>query len=170
MFFPIGRHFGSAIGGFLVGAIFTGAGWFLIFQEGQTIFGSVFGGIGGLVALGCLYMMFNSLEVLQADRKILTVRRLLGIPVSHKSMHRDAFVSFRKDSSFKTQSGNKHVIYYSVEVVDRHGNKLVVGEGFKGENEADAAIRLISEEFGLLHAANDPEGPDDGLYGADILA
>ncbi len=170
MFFPVGRHFGSAIGGFLVGAIFAGAGWFLIFEEGQTIFGSVFGGIGGLIALGCLYMMCNSLEVLQADREILTVRRLLGIPVSRKSMHRDAFESFRKDSSFKTQSGNKHVIYYSVEAVDRHGNTLVVGEGFKGENEADAAIRLIGEEFGLMHAANDPEGPDDGLYGADILA
>jgi hypothetical protein len=170
MFFPMGRHFGSAIGGFLFGAIFTGAGWFLIFSEGQTIFGSVFGGIGGLIALGCFYMMFNSLEVLQVDREILTVRRLLGIPVSRKRMHRDAFESFRKDSSFKTQSGNKHVIYYTVEAVDRHGNKLVVGEGFRGESEADAAIRLISVEFGLMHAANDPEGPDDGLYGADILA
>ena len=170
MFFPIGRHFGSAIGGFLVGAIFAGAGWFLIFEEGHTIFGSVFGGIGGLIALGCLYMMFNSLEVLQADREILTVRRLLGIPVSRKRMHRDAFVRLRKDSSLKTQSGNKHVIYYSVKAIDRHGNELVVGEGFKGENEADAAIRLISEEFGLMRAANDPGGPDDGLYGADLLA
>jgi len=149
MFFPAGRHFGSAIGGFLVGAIFTAAGWFLIFSEGHTVFGSVFGGIGGLLALGCLYMMCNSLEVLQADRKILTVRRLLGIPVSRKSMHRDAFQRFRKDKSLKTQSGSKHVVYYSVAAIDRHGNKLVVGEGFKGENEADAAIRLISEEFGL---------------------
>ncbi len=170
MFFPAGRHVGSAIGGFVIGAIFAAAGWFLVVQEGQTIFGSVFGGVGALIGLGCLYLMLNSLEVLQVDREIRTVRRLLGIPVSRKSMQRDGFESFRKDSAFKTQSGSKHVIYYSIEAVDRYGNKLIVGEGFKGENEAAAAIRIISEEFGLLEAANDPQGPDDGLYGADILA
>jgi len=170
MFFPAGRHFGSAIGGFLIGGVFAAAGWFLIFHEGHGIFGSVFGGVGALIAVASLYMMLNSLEVRQADREIVTVRRLLGIPVSKKSMHRDAFVRFRKNSSFKTQSGNKHVIYYSIEAIDRHGNKLVVGEGFKGENEANAAIRLMSAEFGLAEAANDPQGPDDGLYGADLLA
>jgi hypothetical protein len=100
----------------------------------------------------------------------MTIRRLLGIPVSRKRMHIGAFDRFRKDSSFKTQTGNKHVIYYSVQALDRHGNKFVVGEGFKGENEADAAIRLISAEFGLGDAANDAEGADDRLYGADLLA
>jgi hypothetical protein len=170
MFFPIGRHLGSAIGGFIVGGIFAAAGWFLIFQEGQTIFGSVFGGVGGLIALACLYMMLNSLEVLQQNGDIVTVRRLLGFPIGRKSMRRDAFAKFSKNSSFKTQSGNKHTIYYSIEATDRLGNKLVVGEGFKGENEANAAIRLMEVEFGLAEAANDPNSPDDSLYGADLLS
>jgi len=170
MFFPMGRHLGSAIGGFVVGAIFTASGWFLIVSEGQTLFGSVFGGIGALVALGCLYMMCNSLEVLQDGHEIRTVRRLLGIPIRRKKMHHDTFERFHKNSSLKTQSGNKHVIYFSVQAIDRQGNKLVLGEGFKGETEADAAIRLIAEEFDLLRAANDAEGPDDKLYGADLLA
>ena len=134
MFFPIGRHFSSASGGFIVGAIFAAAGWFLIVQEGHTIFGSVFSGIGGLIALACLYMMLNSLEVLLIDNEVVTIRRLLGIPVGRKRMRRDVFTKFGKKSSFKTQSGNKHVIYYSVAAVDRQGGKLVVGEGFKGEN------------------------------------
>lgn len=170
MFFPIGRHLGSAIGGFLVGAVFVAAGCFLVVGEGQTLFGSIFGGIGGLVALGCLYMMCNSLEVLQTDQEIRTVRRLFGIPIRRRAMRRDSFERFRKHSSLKTQSGNKHVIYYSVEALDRLGNKLVLGEGFKGENEADAAIRLMAAEFDLLQAANDAQGPDDDLYGADLLA
>jgi hypothetical protein len=170
MFFPIGRHISSAIGGFIVGAIFAAAGWFLIVQEGHTIFGSVFGGIGGLIALACLYMMLNSLEVLLIDNEVVTIRRLLGIPVGRKRMRRDVFTKFGKKSSFNTQSGNKHTIYYSIEALDRDGNKLVVGEGLKGENEVNAAIRLISAEFGLADAANDPHGPDDGLYGADVLA
>jgi hypothetical protein len=170
MFFPIGRHVGSAIGGFVVGGVFAASGWFLIFQEGHSIFGSVFGGVGGLIALACLYMMLNSLEVLQQNGEIVTVRRLLGFPIGRKSMRRDAFAKFSKNSSFKTQSGNKHTIYYSIEATDRLGNKLVVGEGFKGENEANAAIRLMEVEFGLAEAANDPNGPDDSLYGADLLS
>ncbi len=170
MLFPIGRHVGSSIGGFVVGGLFAAAGWFLIVQEGHTIFGSVFGGVGGLIAIASLYMMLNSLEVLQADREIVTVRRLLGIPIRRKRMHKDAITGFSKDSSFKTQSGNKHVIYYSIKALDRHGNELVVGEGFKGENEANAMIRLMSNEFSLLVAANDAQGPDDGSDRANLLA
>ena len=170
MFFPIGRHLGSAFGGFLVGAIFAAAGWFLIVEEGQKLFGGVFGGIGSLIALACLYMMCNSLEVLYANQEIRTVRRLLGIPISRKRMHQSRFERFEKDSSFKTQSGNKHVIYYTVAAVDRQGDKLVIGEGFKGDNEANAAIELFSREFGLLQGANDSEGPGDGLSSGNVLA
>jgi hypothetical protein len=130
----------------------------------------VFGGVGALVALACLYMMCNSLEVLFANQEVRTIRRLLGIPISRKRMHQARFERFEKDSSFKTQSGNKHVIYYTVTAVDRQGEKLVMGEGFKGDNEANAAIELFSREFGLLRAANDPEGPDDGLSSENILA
>ena len=170
LFFPMGRHLGSALGGFLVGTIFAAAGWFLIAKEGQGLFGSVFGGIGGLVALACLYMMTNSLEVRYVNQEVRTIRRLLGIPVGRKRMHANAFERFDKDSSFKTQSGNKHVIYYTVAAVDRQGNKVVLGEGFKGENEADAAIELFSQELGLLTAANDAQSSADGLSSDNFLA
>ncbi|MGB5336666.1 MAG: DUF3592 domain-containing protein, partial [Woeseiaceae bacterium] len=48
MHYPMGRHFSAALGGVLVGAIFAGAGWFLVFHEGQNVFGSVFGMVGVL--------------------------------------------------------------------------------------------------------------------------
>ena len=64
-------------------------------------------------------------------------------------MHRHEFDTFIKDSSFQTQSGGKHVMHYSIYALDRRGNKLVVGEGFKGESEANAAIRFISRQLGL---------------------
>lgn len=170
MFFPMGRHLGSALGGFLIGGIFTAVGWFLVVKEGHTFFGSVFGGIGALVALACLYMMCNSLEVRYANQEVRTIRRLLGIPVGRKRMHANSFERFTKDSSLKTQSGNKHVIYYTVAAVDRQGNELVMGEGFKGENEADAAIELFSQEFGLLQAANDAQAETDALSQDNFLA
>jgi hypothetical protein len=171
MFFPMGRHVGSSIGGCIVGGIFAAAGWFLIFQEGHPIFGSVFGGLGSLIALACLYMMLNSLQVTITSGEITTVRRLLGITVSRKSMQRNVFASFGKNSTFKTQTGSKHIIYYSVRAIDRDGNKLVVGEGFKGESEANAAIQLMSSQFGLQdNSARHSNHPNDGIYGAELLS
>jgi hypothetical protein len=170
MFFPMGRLLGPPLTGLVVGTIFAGSGWFLIVHEGHTVFGGIFGSIGTLISLGCIYAMANSLEVLQSGHQVQTIRRLFGIPVKRRIMHRDAFKRFEKDSSLKTQSGSKHVIYYSIEAIDRHGNKLVLGDGFKGASEADAAIAIIGTEFGLVAAANDPESPDDGLFGADVLA
>jgi hypothetical protein len=170
MLFPIGRHVGSSIGGLVIGGIFAAAGWFLIFQEGHPIFGSVFGGMGSLIAIACLYMMLNSLQITVHDREIVTIRRLLGIPISRKSMHKNAFARFGKASTFKTQTGSKHVVFYSVHAIDRAGNKLVVGEGFKGESEANAAMRLMSSEFGLQGDARRHSNHDDELYGAEILS
>ena len=85
-------------------------------------------------------------------------------------MHRDAFARFGKTSSLKTQTGNKHVIYYSVNAIDRDGKKLVVGEGFKGESEANAAIRLMSSEFGLQdRSTRHMKAGHERIYGAEVL-
>jgi len=60
----------------------------------------------------------------------------------------------------KTQSGGKHIIYYSVYAIDRQGNEIVLGEGFKGESEAKAAMRIIARELGL-HETSDRSSPYD---------
>jgi len=164
MFFPMGRHVGSSIGGCVVGGIFAAVGWFLVVQESHAIFGSVFAGMGSLIGLACMYMMLNSLQVTITSGEITTVRRLLGITIRRKSMHRNVFASFGKSSTFKTQTGSKHIIYYSVHTIDRDGNKLVVGEGFKGECEVNAAVQLMSSQFGLQ------DNSADGIYGAELLS
>ena len=152
LFYPMGRHVGPAIGGVLVGVIFAGAGWWLLVEEGQTIFGGVFASVGSLIGIFCLYLMLNSFEVTQQAGEIRTVRRLLGIPISRQQMHQNSFVSFEKKSTMKSQSGGKHIIYYSIYAVDRQGEKMLLGEGFKGDSEARAAIRVFSRELGLREA------------------
>ena len=149
MLYPIGRNIGSSLAAFIVGAAFAAVGWWLISDEGRLVFGSVFGGVGALVGIFALYMMINSLEVSRDSNGIRTTRRILGIPVKRSYMGRDAFVKFMKKSSFQSQGGGKHVMYYSIYAVDIGADKVVVGEGFKGESEANAAIRLIGRELGL---------------------
>lgn len=170
IFFPMGRHLGGGLSAVLFGSIFTGAGWFLAASEGHWIFGGIFGFVGAIIMLCGLYFIFNSLEVRQVGDGVESVRRILGMTVSRKTMRRAEFVAFEKNSSLQTQSNGKHVMHYSVYAVDRTRQKLTLGEGFKGVGQADAAIRLLGREFGL-HAASksrdrvadsdfDPLGPD----------
>jgi hypothetical protein len=170
MFYPMGRHLLANVFGIIFGAAFAGAGYFLIVHEGATIFGSIFGGVGALVALAAFYMMSNSLEVSQDGTSVHTVRRWLGFPISRKSMPRSRIVRLGKKKSMKTQSGGKHTIYYAIHLIDEADNKLVVGDGFKGESEANAAIRLISREFGLRPDRDRPdEKPGSSRFDEDVL-
>ena len=169
--YPMGRNLGQSFVGFLIGGIFAGVGGFLIVSEGQALFGGVFGFVGSVITIGSLYMLFNSLEVSQDGMSIRTVRRILGIPVKRRSMRRNDFAKFSRSTSMQSQSGNKHVVYYSIQAVDRHGNEMTIGESFKGDNEAAAAIRMLSRELGLhpreQAAANDVQGAGEDVLAAD---
>jgi len=70
----------------------------------------------------------------------------------------------------KTQSGGRHVIYYAINMIDRDGNKMAVGEGFKGESEAKAAIRMIARELGLRVERDSAESRrGEPLFDEDVL-
>jgi hypothetical protein len=153
MLFPAGRNIGPALGGLIVGAVFGAIGWYVIVEDGSDIFGKFFGGIFGiaglLAILGSLYAVLNSLQVVKNTTELRTARRVFGIPIKRSRMHLNDLVRFSKGSSFQSQSGRKHVVHYSIYAEDSHGQKIVVGEGFKGDSQANAAIRFLTRDFGL---------------------
>lgn len=169
MLYPAGRNLWNGFMGTLFGAIFAGAGWFLITEAGHAIMGAVFGGVGLLVLVSALYFFLNSLEIVAEGGDIRTVRRILGIPVKRMRMRSSEFVRFNKKKSSYSQSGTRHVVHYSLHAVDKRGRKMVVGEGFKGVSQADAAADLIAREFGLALPANaaEPELDEINLLTAD---
>ncbi len=157
--FPMGRFFAGPLGGIIIGAAFVGSGWFLYAHEDARIFGSIFAVIGGLLALGFFYMLFNSLEVRQTPSGLKTVRRLLGIPVRTTELARSNIATLKKKSTMQSQSGSKHTVYYTIYAVDRAGKEHVLGDGFKGDSQANAALELIGREFGIQVEEEDPLGP-----------
>ena len=170
MYFPMGRHLSPAIGGCIAGLVLAGAGYWMIAEEDMWLFGGVFAAVGGLILLIALYMTLNSLEVRQAGSDIVTTRRLLGIAIRRQRFSRGDFERFESDSSFQSQSGGKHVMYYSVLAVVRDGRRITVGEGFRGENEARAAMRLVAREFGLPGPPGRRAKADaDTLLGPEVL-
>ena len=168
MFYPMGRNLLSNFFGVVFGVVFAGAGWYLVAEEGATLFGGVFCLVGALVAISACYMATNSLEVTQDGTSVNTVRRWLGIPIGRKRMPRSSFRRFDKHSFMTSRAGGKHTIYYKIHMVDHGGNTMVVGMGFKGESQANAAIRMIAREFGLQFDQQ-PPAANDGEYGADVL-
>jgi hypothetical protein len=159
LFYPAGRKIASPMAGIVIGGIFAAIGWFLMFSEGHLVFGGIFAAIGSLAVFGSLYSMLNSLQVVSGPEYLKTVRRILGIPVRRRQIQRSEFVRFSKGSGSRTQTGNKHVMHYSIFAEDRHGQKIVVGDGFKGERQASAAIRFIGRETGLKSKDDQIQGP-----------
>jgi hypothetical protein len=149
LFYPPGRNRLSALVGTTIGGLFAAAGWFLVFSEGLTFFGGVFATIGSLIVLASLYSVLNSLQIVSESASLSTVRRVLGIAVRRRQIRRQEFVRFGHRSSSQTQAGKRHVIHYSIFAEDAQGQKVTVGEGFDGEGEARAAIRLVANVLGL---------------------
>ncbi len=161
--YPMGRNFLSNLAGFVITGAFAAVGVYLIVEEGATIFGSIFGGFGALFAIAALYMMFRSLDVRSEGNTITSIRRWLGIPIRVKRMQRSDFYRFEKDTNNQTQAGGKHVMYYKVRAIDRQANELLLGEGFRGESGADAAIRFLAKELRLEDRSADREAFDAEL-------
>lgn len=99
-------------------------------------------------------------------------RMHLGYGVTgRREMRLDNIKTLRKSSNMQAQSGGKYTMFYNVSAIDYIGNKLTLGEGFRGESEANAAMALIRREFGIrkdedVRGAN----PLDDDYGLDRLA
>ncbi len=51
-------------------------------------------------------------------------------------------------------------MYYAVRAIDRHANEILLGEGFRGESGADAAIRFLAKELRLEDRSADREAFD----------
>ena len=171
MRYPMGRNLMAGFSGLIFGAIFSGVGWYLFNYESHPFMGGAFGFFGAIIVLSAFYFVLNSLEILQDGGEIRTVRRILGIPVKRQRMRRSDFVRFQKKASSKTQYGKQHVVHYTVSAVDSNGHSIVVGEGFKGASQADAAADYIALQFGLTlqsnAAATDPSISDYDLLAAD---
>lgn len=147
--YPMWQNIWSNLAGFVIGSAFAIAGWFLVTRADATLMGTVFAGVGGLVAIAAAYMMLRSLEVRQQGNTITSIRRLAGIRLRTRELQKSDFERFEKRSSMQTQSGGRHVMFYKVVAIDRNANEVLLGEGFRGESGADAAIRFLSRELGL---------------------
>lgn len=151
MFYPMGRNLLAGLVGIVFGAAFAGVGVFLFMKEDAWFGGAIFGGIGALVFIGCLYAIANSLTVKRDSMGsgVETVRRLFGIPVRSRYAAVDDIVSLHCDSTSSAQKGGRHVKFYRVFGKLKDGTDITLGESFEGEAEAEAGIAFIKDKLSL---------------------
>ncbi len=164
--YPMGQNFLSNLAGFVITSTFAAVGAYLVIEEGATIFGILFGGFGGLFALIALYMMFRSLDVRSEGNTLTSIRRWLGIPIRVTRMQRSDFYRFEKDTGTHSAASGSQVLRYTVRGIDKHANEIVLGEGFRGESGADAAIRFLMTELRLEGRSSSRNSPDVQLVKA----
>lgn len=151
MHYPMGRNIGGALMLAVVGAIFGGAGLFVILHEDMWVMGVIFSLVGIPLFLSGMYMPLNSLSV-AADGMggVLSVRRILGITVKRQAEFLSSIKGIYKSSSFSNSDGQgRQVRHYSVYGDLGGGRKITLGEGFHNEREGEAAIVFIKKKLGV---------------------
>lgn len=150
IFYPMGRNIGPAVTGIIVGLCFLGPGIFMTWHEHMWFFGGVFLFFGALIFLCSLYMPINSLRVYKdGSGGIISRRCILGIPVKTRYAALDEVQTVTAESHFSSSTGRKHEKQYTIYANLTGRRKLVLGESFKGQGTAEAAIILIRQMLGL---------------------
>ncbi len=151
MFYPMGRNLFSCLMGILFGAVFASVGAFLLVREDAWFGDAIFGGIGLLLFIGCIYAVANSLTVKRDSMGsgVETVRCLFGVPVKTRYAALDDILTLQRDSTSSSQKDGRYVKFYRVFAKLKSGGDITLGESFEGEAEADAAIAFIREKLGL---------------------
>lgn len=154
MHYPFGRNAGAAFFGAIFGAVFMGAGGFVIWKAPWPVLSWPFGGlfflIGALVFLSCFYMAVNSLTVFRnSDGAIVTVRRVFGIPVRVRRAYPQDIAGVSHKSHFSQGHGHKQEKHFTIYAHLGGRNKMVLGEGFIGEREAEAGTAFICGALGI---------------------
>lgn len=156
--YPVLRKPLGALATLLFGGIFSGVGAFLWKQaalEGfpLNLMGGVFSVIGWLAVLGGLYALSNSLHVQFDGHALTAVRRILGMPVSSKSVSYTQIRSIEAKQSGSSQTGNTHHINYQVIAKTASGD-IVLTEGLDAQSKTERVVEYFKELTGTGGDAN----------------
>lgn len=140
---PMFRNLAMSIPMLIFGSIFAGIG-VVLFQQSDApwLMGVIFSLVGGVIFLGSLYSLGNSLEVVVSGRGIDLTRRVFGLPL-RKSLN--AGVIRKLDKKISAQSGT--TAFYKVFVVDRKGGQTTIADSLSSASAADYLMMQLGRQL-----------------------
>ena len=151
--YPMLRKPLSAFSLLLFGAIFAGSGA-LLWQQGARegfplyLMSGVFSLVGGLIVLAGLHALFNSLHVRFDGRSLTAVRRILGVPVSRKTVAYPLVQAIEIRHNGSSRSGSRHRINYQV-IAQTASGRIVLAEGLDSYSAAEKIVDYFSQLIGI---------------------
>ncbi|MDD2927111.1 hypothetical protein, partial [Rhodoferax sp.] len=157
LYYPMFRQPGFSLLFMVVGSVFAITGivlWGRAAQEGGGLYvlGGLFTFLGSLAAMAGFNAAFSSLYVAWDGRRVLTIRRLLGIPIRRRSAnyHEVRGVALKKGAT-SNQNGDSHQINDQV-VAQTPRGEIVLAENIDSHNKAKVVEAYFREQFGLSDA------------------
>ncbi len=154
LYFPMFRQPTFSLGFSVIGTIFAITGivlWGKAAQEGGGLYfmGGIFTFLGSLVALIGFYTALNTLYVAWDGKRVVTIRRLLGITLRWKSAfyHELSKVELKKGAT-SNQKGVSHQINYHV-VAQTPKGEMVLAENIDSHSKAKLLVKFFREQFRL---------------------
>lgn len=144
-----GRHVGSGLGLTAFGAVFTGAGVFLLnaaLDEGGMLWVMfpLFFGIGLLILCFGLFWLGRSLQAVAEPGRVSMVRSLFGIRLYRRTAAITASAQLRIKDSMTVTSGNGQRTEYFRLVAEAEGKTIVLAEGIVGRDAAEALLSKVA--------------------------
>jgi len=149
LYFPAGRNAGSKLGFIVFGLVFFGAGMGAGAFGAPIIFPMIFGLVGGGMALGGLYSLFNSLSVRIGRDGIYSQRKLIGLTIGRQAARAADVLELRIHKGGSMSSGTEHKTFYSIRAHLINGRKITVAESLIGRQAAQQAAEAIAAFSGF---------------------
>jgi len=139
------RPLGAGFGGILIGLLFGGIGMFTIGQDWWP--GYIFAAVSGVIICASIFLLGRGIEVkVDTSRRVLHMRRnWFGIVLYQREvmLFDPSQFTIKKTSSTST---NKNLMeYFKVQVKDKE-KQVLVAEGIKGKDVAEALMNGIIEQ------------------------
>lgn len=140
---------GQKLTGAVIGAIFFGAGLFMMGTDASIVLKFAFLAVGGIVILTALYSLLVSLVVRIDDQYLVVQRFVVGIPVGAKRIARSELSGICAKMSYSAGSGGKTVEYFKLVAVGRGGYSRTVAFNIAGREAAQYLLESVSILAGL---------------------
>lgn len=157
LYYPMFRQPGLSIGLSVIGMVFAITGivlWGKAAQEGGGLYfmGAIFTFLGSLTALIGFYTALNTLYVAWDGKRVVTIRRLLGITLRwHSAYYHEISEVVLRKGTMSNQKGDSHQINYHVVAKTPRG-ELVLAENLDSHSKAKLVVAFFCEQFSLKGA------------------
>lgn len=134
---------------FLFVGVFFAAIIGFLWSEMPVFMAIIFLSVSALMIVFSVYLLFKSLTVVLDGSYLKVTHCFMGFFPRHQKVPYGEISGFKEKEVLRSQSGNKHTVYYSLFAVTHSGQELKIAQQIEGQNAVDLIEEHFREKMGL---------------------